>query len=83
LKTNIFHIKKVDFLDHVIATDRVTINNKKMESIKALRAPISVKDVQIFIGFANFCRLFITKFAAIDALITNLPKRDPKTFFSE
>jgi len=81
LEKRVFHVKKVDFLGYVVATDGVTMNEKKVESIKAWRAPASVTDVQIFIGFANFYRPFIKNFSAICALITNLLKGDPKKSF--
>jgi len=81
LETSVFHVKKVDFLGYVVATDGVTMNEKKVESVKAWRAPASVKDVQIFIGFANFYRRFIKNFSAIWAPITNLLKGDFRTFF--
>jgi len=81
LEKSVFHVKKVDFLGYVVATDGVTMNEKKVESVKAWRAPASVKDVQIFIGFANFYRRFIKNFSAICAPITNLLKGDPKKFF--
>jgi len=54
LEKSVFHVKKVDFLDYVMAKDRVTMNEKKVESVKAWRAPASVKDVHIFVGCANF-----------------------------
>jgi len=44
------------------------------------KAPASVKDIQIFIGFANFYRCFIKNFSAICTPITNLLKGDPKKF---
>ena len=37
-----FHVKTVDFLRYVLATDGVTMNQKKVESVKAWRAPASV-----------------------------------------
>jgi len=77
----VFHVKKVDFLGYVVATDGVTMNEKKVESVKAWQAPTSVKDVQIFIGFANFDRRFIKNFSAICAPITNLLKGNPKQSF--
>jgi len=58
LEKSMFHVKKVDFFGYVIATDRVTMNEKKVESIKSWKAPASVNDIQIFIGFANFYRHF-------------------------
>ena len=76
-----FQVKKVGFLAYVVATDGVTMNEKKMESVKAWRTPSSVMDIQIFIGFANFYRRFIKNFSAICAPITNLLKGDPKKCF--
>jgi len=66
-----------------VATDWVTMNEKKVEWVKAWRAAALVKDVQIFIGFANFYRRFIKNFSAqaIYAPITNLLKGEPKKFF--
>ena len=71
----------MDFLGYVVATDGVTMNEKKVESIKLWKAPASVRDIQIFIGFANFYCRFIKNFSAICAPITNLLKGDPKKFF--
>ena len=59
------------------------MNEKKVKSIKAWRARASVKNVQIFIGFANFYRRFIKNFSDIRAPITNLLKGDPKKVFWE
>jgi len=83
LEKSVFHVKKVDFVGYVVATDGVTMNVKKVESVKAWRAPASVKDVQMFIGFANFCRQFIKNFSAICVPITNLLKGDPQNSFWE
>jgi len=80
LEKSVFHVKKVDFLGYVVETDGVTMNEKKVESIKSWKAPVSVKDIQIFIRFANFYRRFIKTFSAICTLITNLLKGDPKKF---
>jgi len=81
LEKSVFHLKKVDFLGYVVATDGVTMNEKKVECVKAWRAPASVKDFQIFIGFANFYWRFIKNFSAISPPITNLLKGDTKKFF--
>ena len=54
LEKSVFHVKTVDFLGYVVATDRVTMNEKKVEMIKAWKPPTSVREVEIFMGFANF-----------------------------
>jgi len=78
LEKSVVHVKKVDYLGCVVATDGMTMNEKKVESIKSWKAPASVKDIQIFIGFANFYRRFIKSFSAICTPIMNLLKGDPK-----
>jgi len=78
LEKSLFPVKKVDFLGYVVAMDRVTMNEKKVESIKSWKASASVKDIQTIIGFANFYRRFIKNFSAICTLITNRLKGDPK-----
>ena len=51
LEKSVFHAKTVDFLGYVIATNEVTMNEKKVETIKAWKPPTSVREVQIFMGF--------------------------------
>ena len=81
LEKSVFHVKKVDFLGYVVATNGVTMNEKKVESIKSWKAPALIRDIQIFIRFANFNRRFIKNCLTICAPITNLIKGDPKKFF--
>ena len=54
LKKSVFHVDTVEFLGSIVGKDGVTMSKKKVESILSWNAPRSVKDVQIFIGFANF-----------------------------
>ena len=81
LEKSVFHVKTVEFLGYVVATDGVTMNEKKVETIKTWKPPTSVREVQIFIGFANFYRRFIKNFSDICMLITNLLKGENKSFF--
>ena len=45
LEKSVFHVKTVDFLGYVVATDGVTMNEKKVETIKAWKLPTSVRAV--------------------------------------
>jgi hypothetical protein len=74
LKKSVFHVKKVEFLGYIVSTEGVTMSEKKVESIMKWEAPRSVKDVQIFIGFANFYRRFIKDFSRICKPITETLK---------
>ena len=50
------------------------MSEKKVESILSWQAPRSVKDVQIFIGFANFYPRFIENFSTVCKPITDTLK---------
>ena len=57
-------------------------DERKVESILIGRAPRSVKDIQIFIGFANFYQKFIENFSKICKPITHTLKgKDNKGLF--
>src|SRR5271167_794946 len=48
----------------------------KIASVLGWPRPTSVKEVQAFIGFANFYRKFIKGYSAMAAPLTNLTKKD-------
>jgi len=74
LKKSGFHVDTVEFLGYIVGKSGVTMSEKKVESILNWRAPQSVKDVQIFIGFANFYRRFIENFSKVCKPITDTLK---------
>jgi len=57
IKKSEFHDKAVEFLGYIVAIDRVTMSTMKVDSIRKWKAPKSVKEVQIFLGFANFSKI--------------------------
>ena len=54
LKKSVFHVDTVEFLGYIVGKEGVTMSKKKVVCILSWKAPRSLKDVQIFIGFANF-----------------------------
>jgi len=57
IKKSEFHVKALEFLGYIVATDGVTMSMRKVDSIRKWKAPRSVKEVQIFLGFANFLKI--------------------------
>jgi len=77
---SVFHVKSVEFLGYIVGIEGVTMSERKVESVINWRAPRSVKEVQIFIGFANFYRRFIKDFSKICTPITETLKGDKTSF---
>src|SRR6201747_2698826 len=75
-----FHVTMVDFLGYVVTTKGVSMSQKKVDTIQQWKQPKLVKDIQIFMGFANFYRRFIKDFSAICKPITELLKGNSKPF---
>ena len=49
-----FHQREVEFLGYKISDRGISMTSKKVEDIQAWNTPQSVKNVQSFMGFANF-----------------------------
>ena len=75
-----FSVDRVRFLGFEVSSEGVSMEVEKIDSIEQWRTPRSVKDVQIFLGFANFYRRFIAKYAKITAPISNLLRQSAGKF---
>jgi len=80
LKKSVFHQDEVEFLGYIVRTSGVTISDRKVESVQKWAHPRSVKEVQIFIGFANFYQRFIKDFSKVCKPITETLKGNSKDF---
>ncbi|KAK1916818.1 hypothetical protein P3342_004373 [Pyrenophora teres f. teres] len=49
-----FHTQETEFLGFIISTEGVKMNPKKIQTVQEWPIPKTVKDVQSFLGFANF-----------------------------
>jgi transposase InsO family protein len=73
-----FHAKEVTFLGHVIRPGEIAMEPAKIAAIKEWEAPTSVKEIQSFIGLANYYRRFIRGFSKIAAPMTSATQKDKK-----
>ena len=60
-----FFRRKVSFLGHVVSSNEISMDPKKVQVVKEWGELETKKDVQRFLGFANFYRRFIENFAKI------------------
>jgi len=80
LKKSVFHQEEVEFLGYIVKTNGVTMSDRKVKSVQNWAHPKSVKEIQIFIWFANFYRRFIKDFSKVGKPITETFKGNPKDF---
>ena len=74
LKKCHFYQKEVCFLGYVVSSQKIHMEEKKMDAVKAWPEPKSVQDIQVFIEFANFYQCFIKVFSKIAAPLTSMLK---------
>jgi hypothetical protein len=70
-----WHVSKVEFLGYVISAEGVSMAQDKVEDILNWETPKTVKDIQSFMGFANFYRRFIRNFSMLTKYLTDLTKK--------
>ncbi|KAH0610986.1 uncharacterized protein H6S33_011413 [Morchella sextelata] len=79
-KKSFFELIEIEFLGYILAPAGVTMALDKVMSVTNWQAPRSVKEVQIFMGFANFYRRFIHNFSGVCKPITDCLRGDAKNF---
>ena len=71
-----FHVTQVPYLGLIITTEGVKMDPAKIDAIVNWPRLVNVKDVQSFLGFANFYRRFIYGYSKLAAPLTNLTRKD-------
>ena len=76
LEKCLFHQTEMEFLGFIATTDGLKMDPKKVEVIVSWKVPKTVRDVQCFLGFANFYRIFIKNYSQVAAPLTRLICKD-------
>ncbi|CAI7919746.1 unnamed protein product [Closterium sp. NIES-54] len=71
-----FALKKVQFLGHMVSAQGVHVDPKKIEAVRTWKTPENVKELQQFLGFANYYNRFVPQYAKIAIPLTNLLKKN-------
>ena len=77
-----FGVMTTSFLGFVMSTSRVSMESNWVESILNWPKPRSHRDIQVFLGFANFYQQFIEGFAWISFALSSMLKGGKKSKFS-
>ncbi|KAK3545517.1 hypothetical protein QTP70_007758 [Hemibagrus guttatus] len=75
----LFHQPSVQFLGYVIDRSGVRMDETKVAAVRDWPRPTSVKELQRFLGFANFYRRFIRGYSSVTSPLTNLLRNKPKS----
>ncbi|KAI0992795.1 hypothetical protein K3495_g15389, partial [Podosphaera aphanis] len=71
-----FEAEEVKYLGLIISRQGIKMDPSKVECVRSWKTPKCVKDIQAFLGFANFYRRFIKGFSRVAAPLTSLTKKD-------
>jgi hypothetical protein len=69
-----FNVQETKYLGLIISSKGIKMDPKKVAAIRDWETPKTLKDLQSFLGFANFYRRFIRAFSTIARPLTSLLK---------
>ncbi|GJP54455.1 hypothetical protein CLOM_g13542, partial [Closterium sp. NIES-68] len=69
-------LEKVQFLGHMVNAQGIHVDPKKVEIVRTWKIPKNVKELQQFLGFANYYNRFVPQYAKIATPLTNLLKKN-------
>ena len=73
-----FHVRETKYLGLIIGADGIKMDAVKVKAVQEWAVPKTVKDIQSFLGFANFYRRFIKDFSRIVKPMVRLTRtKDP------
>jgi len=74
----VWKVKEVEFLEVIIGEDRVRMEKEKVQGVIEWPVPRSIKDVQKFLGLANYYRWFVKDFAKIAKPLHEIMRKETK-----
>jgi len=78
-----FHSERVEYLGYILSPAGLSMDQAKVKVIQDWPEPRKVKDVQSFLGFANFYRRFIFNYSDIVVPLTRLTRKGIPFQFTE
>ena len=73
-----FFKSEIHYLEHLISPEGISPLPDKLDSIKHMPVPSSVKEIKQFLGLTGYYRKFVPRFADISRPLTTLMKKDTK-----
>ncbi|GJP42438.1 hypothetical protein CLOM_g1996 [Closterium sp. NIES-68] len=70
-----FPRSSIPFLGHIISHNQLSMDPSKVKAVQDWKPPTSIKELQAFLGLANYYQKFIQHFAAITSPLSNLLRK--------
>ena len=68
---------------HIISSERVVVDPRKMEAVKNCPRPLTPTNIRSFLGLAGYYRRFVDGFVSIASPLTTLTQKSKKFEWSE
>ena len=72
----VWRTQEVEFLGYIIGKEGIKMSKGKVQAVLSWEAPKSLKEVQSFLGFANFYQRFIQDYSRVARPLTELTKKE-------
>jgi len=79
----VWKVREIGFLGVIIGPDGVRMEKEKVQEVVDWPVPKSVKDVQKFLGLANYYKWFVKDFAKIAKLLHEMTRKETKRNWGE
>ncbi|KAG8503513.1 hypothetical protein CXB51_001473 [Gossypium anomalum] len=78
-----FWLREVTFLGHVVSTEGIKVDPRKIEAILEWKPPRSVSKIQSFLGLPRYYRRFVEGFSVLAAPLTKLIRKGAPFVWTE
>ncbi|CEL59125.1 hypothetical protein RSOLAG1IB_12258 [Rhizoctonia solani AG-1 IB] len=78
-----FHRTKVEYLGIIVSDQGFSLDRLKIQAVQEWPVPTTVKQVQSFLGFANFLQRFVANFSHMAQPLHNLVKKETSWKWAE
>ena len=78
-----FDREEMTFVGYMVSPTGIGMDPAKIKSILEWPVPTSVKEVQAFLGFANFYRKFIDGYSSLATPLTTLTRKSMRFTWSD
>ncbi|GBG78194.1 hypothetical protein CBR_g26227 [Chara braunii] len=82
LEKSEFFLSEISFLGYIVTVEGLKPDPRKVAAVREAPAPVTLTQVQAFLGLASYYRRFIRSFACLAKPLTNLLKKEEQLIWT-